>query len=604
MSPKWLSVGLLCLAGVAHAESITVTTAEDEDGNNPSACSLREAVNYINNHFPATDNSGCRVENPTSTISLTKNTTYRLDKEISIQAAMTIQLDSASLIDVNDTQGKAHPIIKAIGNHRLFKIEDKSKPDAETGLNSNINVTLNALQLEGCGTAVCADQGGLIYNDESLTLSQIRLRNATARQGGAVFSTENGRVEANNIEFTANQAADGAAIYYTVPNGRLQRAFLQGNTATQADGALLRVAENRLQIDRSNASTNLLITNATLVENNAMALAVKANVTLNNLTVVNNRNGILINDDLALSQQDSDSTAKAIVTTRLGNSIIAGNSGFDCQFVNGGTANNLVYQSGCDQAVNSTRIGRTGLTQLIADANQDGECDAADQNGLLCPPAQGPDDYLKSMRPRLLISYTQIEDSPIVNRGLANSQDTSLACELTDQRGRTRTLCDIGAFELIVPNSRQNNGEPVVQGQSKAISLLPELGDGDLFPASGCSALYPELSVPTGGWQDGCIRFNKQPEQGRVTFNPGTNQLVYQANPAFHGYDDIVYYATTTTSRFSQADNSRAIEVRTRMIVEPAVGMQDKKVNLKGGAFTPWVLLGLLGLTYLRRRQG
>ena len=31
MSPKWLGIGLLCLAGATHAEVIAVTTADDED---------------------------------------------------------------------------------------------------------------------------------------------------------------------------------------------------------------------------------------------------------------------------------------------------------------------------------------------------------------------------------------------------------------------------------------------------------------------------------------------------------------------------------------------------------------------------------------------
>ena len=597
MSPKWLGVGLLCLAGVASAEELTVNTTVDENGTNPAACSLREAISYVNSGFSSDDNSGCKVEAPIAIINLARDSTYVLNSEIAVRRNVTIRGVPSADLDLDDPQGKRHPVLQAGGRHRLFVVDDQidNTITPGSGTPAQAILSLNSLRLQGCSQAECADQGGLIRVEDQLGAVRVRFMQGRAAQGGAVYLGDKAEAALVQVEFEGNQAADGAAVYSMSPDLSIRQGLLRNHVSA---GAVIQVARSVTSSAQGGSLSNLTITG-----NDALAVAVRSGIQMTNLTVVGNRRGgVVIDDDMTAVFQGKD--PKAGTSSRLGNSIVAGNGSFDCQLRQGGAINNVLYQQGCE-GVNSIAISGMGDQQLIADADQNGICDRPDLPGLLCPLAQGTEDFTASMRPRLLLSYNRLEESLIINRGY--NQDSTIpvgnqiGCDGVDQRGKARTLCDLGAVELVVPPNRQSNGAEVLQGKLVRVDLISELGDGEPVPAAQCTALFG--NAPEGSWQDGCIRYVRKPVQGRVTFNPASNELQYQASASFHGFEDVEYYITTTTSRFSEADNSRSILIKTRLVVEPAPQIVDKSVNLSGGMTAPAALVGLLGLAGWRQRR-
>jgi len=118
-------------------------------------------------------------------------------------------------------------------------------------------------------------------------------------------------------------------------------------------------------------------------------------------------------------------------------------------------------------------------------------CSLPPNPGLLCAFRTPAGQFNGFLLPRLLLSYKSLADSPIVNKGSSN-------CSGMDQRGQTRSLCDIGAIELVIPaGNAQTNGQDIVYGQKATIDLSSVLGDGQLIPASLCAGLYPGVTPAT-----------------------------------------------------------------------------------------------------------
>lgn len=634
MLKRTISLSLLCMASHAYSANIIVTTTADEDGTNPSACSLREAIKLINGEMVEDPEDptkkvyrdllnstqgfgGCGGKDPVSdtvyvaVVELPFGKTYNLDSKVTIERSLTIRSDD--LGNDRDRLGVNNPVIRATGAHRLFDIDDPS-----TEASSIQSVVIQQVNLEGCAVAdstrSCEDNGGIINNSESLVLSSLRVRGGSARvAGGAIYSTTpEATVTLTLVDMQKNRAPKGAALSFQRPRFTIGGSYFSNNNVPEgSDGAVVHVENG---VDQNNAAgqpvevvttRSGVILSSTFYQNDAAVLDLREGIVVNNATLVENRAGVLLNAPRGGSN--------------VANSIVAGNREFDCQFAVGDKSNlnNNLFINGCDQTASTSqfsqiKIDGTGDTTLFA-AQVDGLCAKPPAVGLLCRPIPTPttlpefqtetEVFNPYLRPRLLTSYVTLNDSKIVNKGRSISAiEQALPCTQNDQRGLPRTLCDIGAVELVIENNNKKNGLDIRFGQIAELDLAPLLGDGDLIPADVCPRIFPNRQPANGVWLDGCLTYTQPPQKGIMTLTQ-TGAITYRPSSNFHGVDRFSYDVVTTTSRFSQGANDQKINVETTIVQEPVRGDSNREVNLAGGAWGWSGLLALLGLAGLARRN-
>jgi rhombotarget A family protien len=630
------------MAGHAYSANLIVTTTEDENGTNPDACSLREAIALISSGKLNTVNEsttdpysngygGCGVNKTTrkdvpklddkgdpvtengkpvlenklvvaddqeayaAVVELSPSETYKLSLgRIDIKKSLTIR--NSQLDDINDDQGLKNPIIKVTTPNGMFKIQ----PDGVV-----ISVSFDQVNLQGCNsdgtrTAPCEENGGLIISNENLTFNKMRISGGYAKNGGVIYSSsKDAKITATNVEFSDNKAdQNGAVIFMSSPTMLLSSTLFRKNTlgsAADSKASVVFLSEQGSDSADLGSSRFTQVINSTFVENAAYALNLVRNMSINASTIVNNKGGVYFD---------------SIGAANLANSIVAGNQSADCTFSarDQSYLNNSLYITGCDAAISThllsmKKLSNTGNELLIADANNDGICDKPPAYGLLCPMRAGASDFLAFMKPRLLSDYQSLLESPLVNKGrnlIGTTQ--ALTCTAADQRGLARELCDIGAIELVINGDTQKNGQDIVYGETAKLDLIDVLGDGELMPAATCAQLYPNATPPNGVWQDGCLKFSKAPVKGTFTLN-ADNSVTYTPLTNFHGFERFSYDVTTTTSRFSDGLNDQTINIETTIVQEPPQGnFENKKVNLSGGSTGVFGLVGLIGLAWMRRR--
>ena len=194
MLKRGIGLGLLCITGHAFSANITVTTTEDVVKADDQ-CSLREAIEYINQGMPEAGYNGCGGKEATARILLDANKEYVLNTQVHISKDVDFASNyETNVTDTENVVGKKNAIIKMAGNERLFRIE-KIIDSAATTAPAMLKVSFTEITMKGCGQSVCADQGGLIYNKELLSISNGQLLNGVARQGGAIYNA--GTYEAN-----------------------------------------------------------------------------------------------------------------------------------------------------------------------------------------------------------------------------------------------------------------------------------------------------------------------------------------------------------------------------------------------------------------------
>lgn len=625
MLKRTIGLGLLCLASHAYsATNISVNTTEDEDGVENDKCSLREAIELINrtdanSKIPEAGYAGCVGKDATSTIVLETGKTYSLNKEVKIKKSLSINvLDEFG--NATKYSGEKNAIIQAKGAHRLFLIDDDN-PNI-----TNLTVIISQLDLVGCGadgtSASCAPVGGLIFSRENLQLSFSRLKNGNASSiGGAIYSEGVGTgssasnaaavLTLTNVMFENNKAPQGAAIYSVQPRYEITGSVFRDNKAT-GDGAVVfvsRAGDATTTNGTSSTARTGNIRNSTFFGNTGRVANLLDGMVINNSTIVKNTAGVYLNS--------------ANGSANLSNSIVAGNDKADCIIAdkNKAVTNNVLYNTGCgtgeadnpNKDLDTLNTANTPI-QLIANAGIDGKlegkCDQPPAVGLLCPFATEKEVFNGFFKPRLLVQYSSISDSPIVNRGRVNSDGTTtstIACEGTDQRGKARettVLCDIGAIELLIED-KGKIGQDIKFNQIAEIDLTDYLGDGQLWPKESCNAVFRDMDNPPNrnDWQPGCLQFvtGKEAKKGSLILDESA-LLKYTPFKNYHGSDDFSIAVVTTTSRFSEGVNDRSITLRGTVVQEPENDFQDKSVKTSGGSTGLISLLGLLGLVWMRRR--
>lgn len=624
MLKRTIGLGLLCMASHAYSANIVVNTTDDEDGIDNDKCSLREAIELINrtdanSKIPEAGYAGCSGKDASPSIVLETGKTYILNAEVAITKPLSINvLDEAG----NSTKysGENNAIIKAKGAHRLFNIDDQSTNIA------NIGVLISQVDLVGCGadnaSTTCAPIGGLIFNRENLSLSFSRLKNGIAEtNGGAIYNEGIGTgtnaglaagvLTLTNVLFDSNQALQGAAIYSVQPRYEIVGSVFRDNKATGANGAIVFV--NRPgDATTTNGSTSTArtgnIRSSTFFDNQGRVANLLDGMVINSSTIIKNAAGVYLNS--------------ATGSANLSNSIVAENGNSDCIIApdNKAVTNNVVYSNGCgDGEVGNRNTSLNNITtpkQLLANngigGKLEGKCDQPPAIGLLCPYATPKETFNGFFKPRLLTQYGSISDSPIVNRGsnfVGNqaTTDKTVACESTDQRGKTRettVLCDVGAIELIIEDQGKI-GQDIKFNQIAEIDLTDSLGDGQLWPKDECNGVFKDLPNPpvNNNWQPGCLQFVEGKEAKKGSLILDANALLkYTPFKNYHGSDDFSIKVVTTTSRFSEGVNDRSITLRGTVVQEPDNNFENKSVKTSGGSTGFVGLLGLLSLVWMRRR--
>lgn len=623
MLKRTISLGLLCMASHAYSANITVNTTDDEDGIANNKCSLREAITLINmtdsaGKIPEAGYGGCSGVDASPSIVLETGKTYLLDKQIEIKKSLTVNVLNENAGDTA-FNGENNAIIKAKGAHRLFNIDD-GQPNI-----ANLTVSFRQVDFKGCAAdtaTVCAPTGGLIFNRENLVISFARLSHGTASDsGGAIYNegvastgerdASAGLLTLNNVLFENNQANQGAAIFSVQPRYDIGGSVFRRNnaisTAETNPGTIVYVSRPGEAVgnDSSSVSRTGNIVNSTFYENTGRVANLLDGMLINNSTIILNTAGVFLNSETG--------------SANFSNSIVMDNRSGDClqSERNKTITNNLLYRAGncgVGAAGNPNRQLAAGVA-LLANSEitgkLEGKCDAPnkDKDGLLCPFNTQKEIFNGFFRPRLLVNYTSIADSPIINRGRfasASETITTKACESTDQRGKPRqplVLCDIGAIELVI--DPQRIGQDIKYNQVSEIDLTDNLGDGQLWPKEECNAVFKDLPNPpvNANWQDGCLQFTPGQAPKKGTFTLSADALLkYVPFKNFHGSDNFSIQLVTTTSRFSEGSNDRTLTLPGTIVQEPDNNFENKSVNTSGGSTGLLGLLGVLGLIGIRRR--
>lgn len=631
MLKRLIGLSLLCVVGHSYAGNIIVNTTEDDNAANDK-CSLREAITLINmqgadGKIPEAGYQGCVGKDATAVVVLESGKTYTVNREISISKALSILALPAATEPPLSYKGEKNAVVKATGVSRIFNIDD-DKPNV-----SSISVSIEEVDLIGCAadqpTRSCAPNGGIIYNIESLTLSYSRITGGHATNGGAVFndgigdsSSGSGAVAGiiviNNV-FMAKNIADeqGAALYSAQPRfAVIDSVFKENKVQNSLVDASVVYIKTPVQIpsdtDVTSTSRTAQIINSIFFNNDAFAANLRDAMVINNSTIVRNRGGVYLNAQSGAAN--------------LSNSIVAENTLADCKVgvPNKATTNNLVFSKGggCNLGTTSTNPNfelnpEIPTHKLFANAKIggtdgkliEGECDKAGNNGLLCPFSTEKEIFNGYFKPRLLVQYQNLADSPIINRGRVSndgSTTNTYTCYATDQRGKARevaVLCDIGSIELTIGDARLV-GKDISYGEVAEMDITDNLGDGELWPASRCEEVLGKAAEGTT-WQEGCLTavVGKEAKKGSLFLNADA-LLKYTPFRNFHGLDSFSFRVMTTTSRFSVGDTDKTIIMNGAIVQSPPDTFENKTVQTSGGgSIGLMAILGLFGLAWMRRRM-
>lgn len=654
---------------LTHAADIKVTTTADEIKADKQ-CSLREAIAYLNRGISSDKvdtNSDCHPEDdkPSRKIVLDgkSDTTYLVSKEIKIKAPMTIS--TTNYQGIRNKSGQSQPTI-SFTSKRLFNIDD------ETAQQNKMRVVIQGMKMQGPYVkssaltaeekASLSDEGGIIFNREQLLLEQIRLVGGAAKKGGAIYNASSDAIlTVKNAEFFNNYSNLGAAIFSELPTMSMSRSLVRENkpidTTQQGFAVEIEISEGALsEIPRDSKQSvfqlklNRLVTNTIFYANQVGVMTLKPGMFVNNITAVENKTGI----DLETKFNTVNLDSRPVVAAKLSNSVILNSKEYDLKvpdndwtFIN----NSVIRKQGIVNLDGKTKTVvkaayQDELNEVELKLNPDGSsfklialdptsteekpiCRAptvGETDGLFCPLILLEEEYLKSLKPRLLMSYQTLSESPIVNKGGGERKSTtnilSAACEAEDIRGEKRgDECDIGAFELKVnkkgSGDTKNANAEILYGEVATLDLKDAVGDGQLIPASECNKyvsnpptdkrLWPTGVV--GEWQVGCLLYARPdtaPAKGSIKPRKDSNALIYTPRYNFHGLDIFEYEIVTTTSRFSESANDRVIRVKSVVKQDPPNTFETDNIDLgysNGTGSTGWAsLLVLLGLYGYRRR--
>src|SRR5690554_6099587 len=569
MLKRSIGIGMLFIAGHAYSSNIVVTITEDIQANDKE-CSLREAVEYINLGLPEEGHNGCGGENSSNVILLEKHAVYKLNQQLKITQPLSIKTTYDTGLKENNIKGLNNAIIEMAGNERIFHIESSD--------DKRIQVNLSEVSLQDCGSDSCRpNQGGLILNHEYLVLDYVKLSQGRANQGGAIYS----RLPSFRIYaavFSDNKTSDlaSANLYTQLPTEDVENLKLLAAANTISSTTF-----NRNEGYVLNLRDNIGVNNVTLMGNSA---GVRLEVSAGKGYIANS---ILLANPHPVTAQSANCSKEAADQSVLQNNLVSEECGT-------GDANypNQIWQG----------------SHIFSGNILEGACKvlSEDEDALFCPYQVKEEQFLGYIRPRILLNYQTLADSPIVNKGYAQVGTTEqVTCASADQRGVNRasdnTLCDRGAIEITVPDASGLIGRDILAGEIAEMSVSDLIGDSDLVPAEFCDSLFS--SNPTGkAWQAGCVQIEQTQtsSKGQLTIDE-QGKIIYTPDSAWHGADVFKIKLVTSSTRFNTT--KPYVEIRVQVIQAPENHMDSDKIKTSGGAVAGYGVLMLMLLAAWRRKK-
>lgn len=439
-----------------------------------------------------------------------------------------------------------------------------------------------------------AGNGGVIYTDQALFLNGTVIHDGVADRGGAAYAGPNGVFQLSAAELSKNTAQQGAGLYIekmSLAVLSIQQSLFAENVVT-GTGTAAAVVTIAAPASTTSGLADGTIVSSTFSGNTGRALSLQSGITLNGDTIVlNTGGGVAFNGG----------NGAVYNTIIAGNNIDAG--AVDCSNI--GTvlfSHNLFLTGSACTGTAGEFISNTGTQTLMAVNDANGKCVGdASGNGLLCPLADFGGDT-RSHLPRLLSSYTNVSDSPIVAKGIGSGTG---ACISPDQRALKRhSLCDVGAVESQIISSTVLAGGDILYGQTFTDSLHTGLDDEELLRA--CPSTPPVPSSEQAYQYDpsipGCPWLSVRPGRGTVVFN-SDGSYTYTPSSNYHGFDRFTMRVMTTRSKLNSEAVSQSRVLSAQINLAPPSGISSDKT---AGALDGWELL-LMGGLLLRlrsRREG
>ena len=327
--PLWFAIAVIGatsnLASSAGNTVTKVTTFEDENGENPAACSLREAVRANND---MTDFGGCGFggNREKNSIQL-QDGVYKISESLgAIQVNRNLSIfgfDNGDY-DHSDPLTGTRPLPKLpstiIDGQSRTRIFDSTMKDA--------SLTLSNLVIRNGGNAG-VDRGGAILAGGVVSLFRVMMENNVAgEQGGAVFlSGQNSTLNTTITSFDHNLAPKGSAFSMScIENFKhtergveiLQSSFIENGSPTS------------LSVIEACTSTNLSFNTTTFSGNLAAPIADEGAV-IRYMKDVTSSSGIIMNYVTAMENGNTPFIGYgAIGKLSLTASVIAFNGGKGC----------------------------------------------------------------------------------------------------------------------------------------------------------------------------------------------------------------------------------------------------------------------------------
>lgn len=217
-------------ADPAWAATIQVTTTGDENGSNPAACSLREAVQAANLNLPV---GGCTAGDTASTdrISFASSTN-----------GSAFLLSAGTLSTTSD--------LEIIGNGPTQTIVDGGGATQPFLVSGGATALIQDLAIVN-GRSI---NGGAISNSGSLVVVNTSISGSTATLGGAIVNT-GGVVSVFSSTLSGNSATNGGAIYNGGGTVNVTSSTLSSNAAT-IGGAIYNDAGGSVSLNSTTLSGN------------------------------------------------------------------------------------------------------------------------------------------------------------------------------------------------------------------------------------------------------------------------------------------------------------------------------------------------------------
>lgn len=290
----------------AQDRTIYVTTYEDEDGENSSQCSLREAITTASTGKAY---GGCSIgiTNPSAVniIQLKagekgQKGEYKITRgELRPTSSITILGEEPYDYSRPDVLTGEYPAltdvksnIRAIGKHRIFN----------TTVLNNPALKLQNVNLYG---GYSDQDGGAIYAGGSVELTNVSIYDAQAKQGGAIFLNDaKSTLLVAKGNFKNNQAQQGSVLGMTCSGnlGYIQRriefsniSFIE-NGSPQSQSTFQFCGEPNAVMNASTISNNIADSNtgriiqfSRITPQGNVAMSTAATLTMQSNTVVNNQ---------------------------------------------------------------------------------------------------------------------------------------------------------------------------------------------------------------------------------------------------------------------------------------------------------------------------